>query len=274
MKENVKRKILGLGDNVLDRYIDKGIMYPGGNAVNISVMCKRYGMETAYLGSVGSDEGGRHLLKSLEKEGVDISYVQVKERKNSYSNIRIINCDRRFEGSDMSTSNEIELNVKEFEYIKKFDLVHTSIYSNLENKLAEIRETGILTSFDFSDEFTKEYLDKVLPHVDYAFLSGSDYSENEILNLIEEIAAYNLQLVVVTKGKDGAFCMSKEGVYRQDVVSIVPVDTLGAGDSFISRVLVGVLKEEETKIFLEEAAKKAAETCMYEGAFGYGIAIK
>ena len=27
-------RIVGVGDNVLDRYIDQGLMYPGGNAVN------------------------------------------------------------------------------------------------------------------------------------------------------------------------------------------------------------------------------------------------
>ena len=30
-------KIVGVGDNVLDKYVDQGLMYPGGNAVNVPV---------------------------------------------------------------------------------------------------------------------------------------------------------------------------------------------------------------------------------------------
>ena len=33
-------KVLGLGDNVVDRYVNKGIMFPGGNAVNFAVYAR------------------------------------------------------------------------------------------------------------------------------------------------------------------------------------------------------------------------------------------
>ena len=30
-------KVIGLGDNVVDMYMDRHIMYPGGNAMNFAV---------------------------------------------------------------------------------------------------------------------------------------------------------------------------------------------------------------------------------------------
>ena len=30
-------RILGLGDNVVDRFLDRGRMYPGGQAMNVAV---------------------------------------------------------------------------------------------------------------------------------------------------------------------------------------------------------------------------------------------
>ena len=49
-------RIVGVGDNVLDRYIDQGLMYPGGNAVNVPVLALRFGAEAAaYVGTVGDD---------------------------------------------------------------------------------------------------------------------------------------------------------------------------------------------------------------------------
>ena len=50
------------------------------------------------------------------------------------------------------------------------------------------------------------------------------------------------------------------------------IDTLGAGDAFIARVLVGIVRDEPHEKSLEEAAVAAASTCGAYGAFGYGTA--
>ena len=34
-------KLLGLGDNVMDAYLFRGELYPGGNAANVAVLAKR-----------------------------------------------------------------------------------------------------------------------------------------------------------------------------------------------------------------------------------------
>ena len=50
-------KIISVGDNVVDCYRDQQIYYPGGNAVNVAVNCKRFGAEkSSYIGIFGDDE--------------------------------------------------------------------------------------------------------------------------------------------------------------------------------------------------------------------------
>lgn len=47
-------KLIAVGDNVTDCYLDEGIYYPGGNAVNVAVDCKRDGAEKVnYIGVFG-----------------------------------------------------------------------------------------------------------------------------------------------------------------------------------------------------------------------------
>lgn len=43
-------KVLGLGDSLMDRYVDEGIKYPGGNALNFAVKAKQYGADVAFMG--------------------------------------------------------------------------------------------------------------------------------------------------------------------------------------------------------------------------------
>ena len=43
-------KIIAVGDNVCDKYLSRGKMYPGGQCVNTCVYVKMNNMESAYLG--------------------------------------------------------------------------------------------------------------------------------------------------------------------------------------------------------------------------------
>ncbi len=51
------------------------------------------------------------------------------------------------------------------------------------------------------------------------------------------------------------------------------VDTLGAGDAFAARFMVDNLGGFSVQVALQNAAKSAAETCMYYGAFGHGAPL-
>lgn len=67
--------MLGLGDNVVDCYLDEQIYYPGGNAVNVAVGCKRNGFDRVeYLGVFGCDEKARHIQWALAQEGISYDY--------------------------------------------------------------------------------------------------------------------------------------------------------------------------------------------------------
>ncbi len=66
-------RLLGAGDNVVDRYRDLGLMYPGGNALNVAVAAARGGAAAAYVGAVGTDRAGDVVLAGLRAEGIDVS---------------------------------------------------------------------------------------------------------------------------------------------------------------------------------------------------------
>ena len=45
--------ILAVGDNVVDKYLSRGKMYPGGQCVNTCVYAQENGVRAAYLGVCG-----------------------------------------------------------------------------------------------------------------------------------------------------------------------------------------------------------------------------
>lgn len=99
-------------------------------------------------------------------------------------------------------------------------------------------------------------------------------SEENIYKLLDKSEKNGVLLSIVTKGKEGAFCKVNGKIYRQNIFPVESViDTLGAGDAFIARVLAGIITQEEVEVFLKEAAKEAANNCTWYGAFGYGVSI-
>lgn len=266
-------RIIGVGDNVVDIYLDMNRMFPGGNALNVSVLARKSeGVEAGYLGILGDDRAGRHVLQSLISEGIDVSRVRVEKGSNAFARVTLIDGDRVFVGSDTGVSRITELTEEDYEYIKTFDVIHTSVYSSLEAFLPKLSRLGKI-AFDFSDRKDEDYLKKVCPYVNFAFLSGSDMTANEISELQMRIAELGPQVVLVTRGAAGALLYINGEIFETGIEVVEVTDTLGAGDAYIARLLVGIMKGEPILLTLEACKKASAAVCSHYGAFGYPLEI-
>ncbi|MDI9472884.1 MAG: hypothetical protein GX260_06850 [Tissierellia bacterium] len=262
-------KLIGVGDNVLDHYVDQSLMYPGGNAVNVAVYASRIGMQTAYIGSVGKDAAGRWLKESLFAEGVDVSRVKVLEGKTNICHVALVEGDRTFVGSDGGVSDELVLTEEDFAFISGFDLVHSSIYSCLENQLEELSAVSKCLSFDFSNDSDQEYRKRVLPQLDAAFFSGSELSDGEMEELFDECRKAQVELCLITRGSQGAILEYKGSRYQQGITPTDVVDTLGAGDGFIAALLLALYVQKlDPQTSMKKASEFAAKVCTDFGAFG------
>ena len=66
-------RVIGIGDNVVDKYVHQSTYYPGGCSVNFSVFARKLGYESAFLGLLGRDEQAAVIKAGLKKYGVDYS---------------------------------------------------------------------------------------------------------------------------------------------------------------------------------------------------------
>ncbi len=267
-------RVIGIGDNVVDRYLDLKMMFPGGNALNFSALAKRYGFDSAYLGIVGNDDAGRLIKAALKKENVDISRLQTAAGSTAFTDIELENGDRVFKNFDLSIYGKLNLTDADFSYIGTFDLIHTSVYSKITRYLPQFRRAGARVSFDFSDKWDEELIQEIIPQIDYAFMSGSGHSHEEITQMLKKLVSGGAELALVTMGSDGAMLYDGQQFYHQEVVPVEVVDTLGAGDAFITMFLLNYLISKDIPYSLKLAAAAAAESCTHYGAFGHGTAIQ
>lgn len=267
-------KLLGIGDNVVDYYKDQSIMYPGGNALNVAVLCNRINHEQAsYIGIVGNDEAADHVLAALRQEHVDIGRVRQAVGENGIAVVALDeDGDRVFVGSNkggVQAQLGLVLDGQDMIYIRQHDVLHTSVYSHFEHYLPELQPV-IDISFDFSTRKEDEYLQKVCPFITYAFFSGSDLTAAQCEQLMEKVHALGTKVVCITRGGEGALLSIDNQLYKQSIIPTEVVDTLGAGDSFIAGFLSAYVKGYDVQAALHEGALLAAQTCGVYGAFGYG----
>lgn len=265
-------RIVAVGDNVVDCYLDRALMYPGGNCVNVSVFAARFGADTAYIGAVANDPAGSLLRAALAAEGVDLQRLRIEEGQTAYCVIGNVDGDRVFLSSGKGVS-EIEPDTNDLEFLGYFDAVHVGFSSGLDGSLSEFSRATRL-SYDFSTHRDARHVASVAGLCFLASFSGGDLTEAQIRELLDTSAAAGAEWTLVTRGDRGAVLANATQTWLSAATPTSVVDTLGAGDTFTARVLVGLLRGEDPDAFLPDAAAAAAATCTRPGAFGFGTDLQ
>jgi fructoselysine 6-kinase len=268
-------RILCIGDNVVDLYLNYGQQFPGGNAANVAALSRRLGAEAGYLGCVGDDAFGELILSALAAEGVDTSHCrQIEGGVTPWCRIEHDGNDRRFCGSIQGVRHSYNLSGSDEAYISSYDLIHTSTPSKLNEKLPWFRQMVPLTSYDYGNHWARSHaIEKTAAYVDIGFLSCGDHSVHETDAVMRKLAEQGTEVVVATLGGRGSRALVKGKTYSQSALQTSVVDTLGAGDGFIAGFLVSFLTVRDINQALKSGAQSAAAVCSYMGAFGHGQQI-
>jgi fructoselysine 6-kinase len=259
--------LLTVGDNVVDRYPERGVLYPGGNAVNVAVHGRRCGAGTAYIGAVGTDLAGRTVLDALVAEGVDTSLLRVVDGPNATAEVWVVDGNRVFGQADIGVSR-FRLAPADFAAVAAATIVHTGECSMVEDQLADLAAASPRLSFDFSER-PDDYVAEHAPFVDIAVRSLPSVALDEAVQAARRIQALGPGLVAVTMGAGGAVAVQGDQVVHAPAPATAVVDTLGAGDAFIARLLTGLIAEAPLSTVLGAATAYASSTCASFGAFGY-----
>ncbi len=282
-------RVLGFGDNIVDRFLDRGVDYPGGNAVNVAVYAHRLGAHAEYLGVFGSDALAGFLRGAIEGAGVPTGRSVVRDGESGVSSLQVVDGDRVFlgwNGGGVTVRRPIDLADGREQYAAGFDVVHSSVYSRTESQLPSLRRHDVLVSFDLSSEAefrAPSYVDRVAPFTDLLLISCSGLDDAEAYAVLDDAIRRGARLAVATRGTDNA--LATDGRVRCSAPAKLLddgaiVDTMGCGDAFLAGVLVTLHRSgwrrdvapspSDLRAALDAGAEAARDQCLVEGAFGGG----
>lgn len=286
-------RVLGLGDNVCDIYLHTRTMYPGGQALNFAVYAAELGAQADYMGVFGQDDIARHIQRTLDEKGVGRSHCRSWPGENGFARVTLEKGDRVFKGSNRGgvlQTHPITLDEQDMPYLASFQLIHTTNNGFTDGLLPKLHELPAFVSYDFSYRWNEDdRVERVCPYVDFAFLSCSQLDDEQTRALCRKLNDRGCGTVVATRGSKGATVFDGTQLYNQPPRLVEPVDTMGAGDSFATAMLVSLLEAMEPEgvdswsdtLFraavlpaaLERAAAFSAQTCLKHGAFGCGVPL-
>jgi fructoselysine 6-kinase len=267
----VAPRIVAVGDNVVDCYRKHAVMFPGGNCVNVAAFASRFGAESAYLGAVAPDPAGALLTRALGDEGVGLDRLRVVDGFTAYCVIDHQDGDRVFVTSELGVSR-FTPTPEDLAYIATFDAVHVGRSSGLDEHLPGIAAAAAL-SYDFATAFDRDHVARIAPLCFLASISGGGLPRREAEELLRSVSGAGARWTLLTRGSEGALLSDGTTVHECPAAPARILDTLGAGDTFTARVLVGLLLGESPSRILAEAARQAAATCGTVGAFGHGVPV-
>ena len=127
-------KVIGVGDCMVDKNLTTGMMYPGGQALNIAVNTKLCGAQSAFIGAFGDDYIADHMKKTMDEIGIDYSHSHFYHAPNAFARYKVIDNDRVFQRSPNGRYNPLQgairrmlayegFSQEDIAYIKGFDVM-------------------------------------------------------------------------------------------------------------------------------------------------------
>ena len=287
-------KLIALGEALIDFVpIDVGcelkevtgfMKSPGGAPANVAACVAKLGQKAKVMTQLGEDAFGDFLIESMYKAGIDITSILRTNKANTALAFISLKEDGEREFSfyrKPSADMLLEADSIKEDYFEEGDILHFCSVNLVDapvrkahDRAIEIAKSkGCIICFDpnvrlplWEDHKAyQEVIRAYIPHVN--ILKVSDEELTFITGIEEEALALEwlkaqVDVLVYTKGKDGAQIITNAHIVEHLGFPTKAVDTTGAGDSFIGAILYNLLNEEVTLSTMKAMSREQWESIL------------
>jgi fructokinase len=273
--------VLSFGEVLMDCFPDKNVI--GGAPFNVAVHLKRLGEEAAIITKVGRDDLGLEIKSILVKERlsaqlqIDQNYpsgrvdVTLNDGQPSY----FIHKGCGWEFIDLNEIKPPDLFV--FGSLALFFEKNKRSFKNYRDQFKDavfVCDLNLRAPF-----YDKNTIDLCLNATDILKINDEELSylsnEYQVDNVIDWLKIeFDIQKVLLTEGAKGATLFWDNQIVSCPVNGVKNIkDTVGAGDSFTSLFLHGILHELPLEHSMRRASEFAGLICQTSGAVPTDLSI-
>lgn len=247
----------------------------GGKGANQALAAKRAGSMVKLVGAAGSDTMAEQALALLKADGVDLTAVKRLDVQQGIAMIMVGDDGENIIGIVPGTNGTMTPDDadKAVGHLSKGDVlvVQQEIPQAATMRalgLARLNETlSILNTAPFLDTTaavagTASIV--VANESEFALLAGG--AVGDLPTAMNLWAQSRRQTIIVTLGADGALAATPSEIIRVPALPVQPVDTVGAGDTFVGYLAAGLDKGLSLEAAMRRAAAAASLACLKPGA--------
>lgn len=251
-----RRDVLVLGEALVDIVSSPrgNVEHPGGSPANVAYGLGRLGVDTALMTSIGNDKYAAAIEKHLRGAGVDLLSLSKRRGKTATATAVL--------ASDGSAHYDFQIrwDLPQIAQATLPKMLHTgSIATFLMPGAAVVREfleqshERCVVTYDpnvrpalLGSQFeARTIFEELVPFTEVVKLSDEDamwlYPLLSLEALSQRILHLGAKLVVVTMGSEGSLLTTEGTRVFVPSVKCAVVDTIGAGDSYMSALIYGLL---------------------------------
>jgi sugar/nucleoside kinase (ribokinase family) len=251
-----------VGDNTIDRYVGAQVRdYVGGNAVNVAVQLAERGLDVHYFGAVGADRDGTRIRDELVARSVNVDGLKTLSGTTALTLISIDEAgDRHLDEEHFGVTAEYFPAEDEIRWIADADWVQIGMLP---------RATELRMSLRAIQPKVRIGQDCSVADGYRALSVAFESTDVEHAHSVAATAlGHGAEMAVVTLGSDGSMAYGRGGVeVKLPALLVEPVDTTGAGDSFIAGFVADYLRSLDLSSAMGSGATWAARTCSHIGGF-------
>ena len=232
--------------------IDRISYEVGGGGLNSAITFARHGHEAVFMGNIAQDPAGMAIIKVMNREGIDSSYVNFLERRNTGTSVILLD-SKSGERTILTCRGASEqfgnFDEKDIDLIQPDWLYITSLRGDMDTLkrfFKKAHDGGIKIMFNpgIRELMKPNELTSLLKYVDVLNVnkqeSGMLVPGKLLTELLYHLCGY-VGTAIITDGAMGGIATNGEETYRFGLYGDVNVkDATGAGDAFGSGFLAAI----------------------------------
>ena len=260
----------------------------GGKGTHVSINLNIQGVKNTALGIVFGDNGEK-IIKHLHAIGVEEKFLEYQiQGMESRINYEIVEendhtCTMLNEkGPKLPKQVTDDLIQQIHDLVKDGDsLILTGDASNVEDTTIYSRITqdakrrGVKVFLDASGDYLLQGLEScpflIKPNIEeLSFLANKELNSlTEIIAAIRELDRFNIPIIAMTWGRNGAVIKSMDELFFVHPIEVNAVNEAGCGDAFLSALVAGIQEGSPMIDTLMHASAISAATVESELTVGF-----
>lgn len=286
------RKVIGIGETVLDIIFrdEKPISaLPGGSTFNAIISLGRSGVKASMISETGNDRIGQNIIKFMESNGIDASYVNVYPESKSPLSLAFLNdhndADYIFykdHPHDRIDYVYPEVNADDIVLFGSFFALNPVIRPQVYAFLDYARQRGAILYYDVNFRAShKNEVMKVTPNLldnlemaDIVRGSSEDFEilfrQHDADTVYRSQIAFYTKKFIYTRSADPVEVRGDSGFSKQyPVLPTETVSTIGAGDNFNAGFIYGLIKNGITRQHIDQGLTESQWDAIVSSALDF-----